>query len=210
MTPPKDTPGLIKLVNFITETRDTVLPELKKQAFEILLCELFSMEFVKFTGESLRQNTSTFQWTKYIKRALYDSQNIVEVKTDEFKEALIKRIETFNNDLIDYKSKLDEFTHFDNINDINIYVNESHNLDDKLKVALETIDEINNLEIYFKIKESAYPLRKVVNIYSKHEKTIHISIKITKFVFYRLQIIYCHTKDYTKTVQNISRTIRNG
>lgn len=169
-TPPKDTPELIKLVDFITETRDTVLPELKRQAFEIVLCELFSMDFVKFTGESLRQNTSILQWTKYIKRALYDSQNIVEAKTGEFKEALLKRIETFNNDLIDYKSKLDEFTQFGNINDIDIYLNESQNLDDKLNVALETIDEINNFENYFKIKETAYPLRKVVNIYSKYKK----------------------------------------
>lgn len=167
LTPPKDTPELIKLIEFISETKDTVLSEFKKQTLEILSCELFLMDFMKFTEESQRQNTLTFQWTKHINRALYDSQDIIDAKTKEFKETLLKRIETFKIDLNDYKSELDEFAQFDNINDIKIYAQKANELDNKLSVALETIDEINNLEKYFKIQESSYPLRKVVSIYSK-------------------------------------------
>jgi len=170
LTPPKDTPEMIRLIDFVFEAKYTVLPEMKKKTLEVLAYELFLMDFMKFAGESLKQNTSTFQWTIRMKSALYDSGSIVEAKTTEFKDALLKRIETFKMDLDDYKAEVNEFAEFGNVNDIAVYAEKSRNLDNKLSAALETIDDINNLEKYFRFTESAFPLRKIVNIFEIEKK----------------------------------------
>lgn len=164
LTPPENTDELIKLIAFVADTRDNILPKLMKQTMEILSCEIFLMNFVEFTKEELKQKTSTFRWVQYINDTISMSSIMVIKKTKEFKEVLQERIEKFNIELETYSSELDEFRELGDINDIKIYAEKSQNLDDKLNKALETIDEFNKQEIYFQMRESAYPLRKFVNI----------------------------------------------
>lgn len=122
------------------------------------------MDFIEFTKEELKQKTSTFRWVKYVNDTISMSSIMITKKTKEFKEVLQDRIEKFNIDLNIYKSELDEFRKLGDINDIKIYAEKSQNLDDKLNEALETIDEFNKQEKYFQMEESAYPIRKFVNI----------------------------------------------
>jgi len=164
LTPPENTDELIKLIAFIADTRDNILPKLIKQTIEVLSSEIFLMDFVEFTKEELKQKTSTFRWVKYTNDTISMSSIMVINKTKEFKEVLQERIENFNIELDIYRSELDEFRKLGDINDIKIYAEKSQNLDDKLNEALETIDEFNKQEKYFQLEESAYPLRKFVNI----------------------------------------------
>lgn len=164
LTPPENTDELIKLIAFIADTRDNILPKLMKQTIEVLSSEIFLMDFVEFTKEELKQKTSTFRWVKYTNDTISMSSIMVINKTKEFKEVLQERIENFNIELDIYRSELDEFRKLGDINDIKIYAEKSQNLDDKLNEALETIDEFNKQEKYFQLEESAYPLRKFVNI----------------------------------------------
>jgi len=163
LTPPENTNELIKLITFIDDIRDNILPKLIKQTIEVLSCEIFLMDFVQFTKEELKQKTSTFRWVKYVNDTISMSSIMIINKTKEFKEVLQDRIEKFNIDLNTYKSELDEFRRLGDINYIKIYAEKSQNLDDKLNEALETIDEFNKQEKYFQMEESAYPIRKFVN-----------------------------------------------
>jgi len=164
LTPPENTDELIKIIAFIADTRDNILPKLMKQTIEVLSCEIFLMDFIEFTKEELKQKTSTFRWVKYINETISMSSIMVINKTKEFKEVLQGRIEKFNIELDTYRSELDEFRTLGDINDIKIYAEKSQKLDDKLNEALETIDEFNKQEKYFQMEESAYPLRKFVNM----------------------------------------------
>lgn len=164
LTPPENTDELIQLIAFINDTRDNILPKLMKQTIEVLSCEIFLMDFIEFTKEELKQNTSTLRWVKHVNDTISRSSIMVIKKTKEFKEVLLERIEKFNINLDIYRSELDEFRKLGDINDIKIYAEKSQNLDDKLNKALDTIDEFNKQEKYFQMEESVYPLRKFVNI----------------------------------------------
>jgi len=164
LTPPKNTDELIKLIAFISDTRDNILPKLMKQTIEVLTCEIFLMDFIEFTKEELKEKTSTFRWVKYVNDTISMSSIMVLNKTKEFKEVLQGRIKKFNIDLNIYRSEIDDFRQLGDINDIKIYAEKSQNLDDKLTEALETIDDFNKQEKYFQMEESAYPLRKFVSI----------------------------------------------
>lgn len=164
LTPPKNTDELIKLIAFIDDTRDNILPKLTKQSIDVLSCEFFLMDFIQFTKNELKQNASTFRWVRYVNSNISKSAIMVKNKTKEFKELLQERIINFNAQLNVYRFELDEFRPLGDINDIKIYAEKSQKLDDKLTEALETIDEFNKQEKYFQMEESAYPLRKFVNI----------------------------------------------
>jgi len=166
LTPPENVDALIKLIAFITDTRDNILPKLMKQTIEMLSSEIFLMDFVEFTKEELKLKTSTFRWVKYVNDTISMSSIMVINKTKEFKGVLQERIENFNIELDIYRSELEEFRILGDINDIKIYAEKSKKMDDKLNEALETIDEFNKQEKYFQMEESAYPLRKFVNIHT--------------------------------------------
>lgn len=164
LTPPKNTDELIKLIAFVADTRDNILPKLSKQTIEVLSCDIFLMDYIEFTKEEMKEKTSTFRWAKYINNIISMNSKMVLNKTKEFKEVLQARIKKFNDDLNIYKLEIDDFRLLGDINDIQIYAEKSQNLDDKLTEALETIDDFNKQEKYFQMNESVYPLRKSVNI----------------------------------------------
>lgn len=164
LTPPNDTDELIKFIQFLDDTRNNVLPGLEKKTLEIFSCQMFLLDYYSFTKNELKPNSTTFQWVKNIHKLIFYSEKTIKEKTKSFKEDLIKRIKIFNKELIIYKSELDEFPPLGDINDIQIYAKKSQNLNDKLTNALDTIDEFNRLERYYGMKESVYPLRKLVNI----------------------------------------------
>lgn len=164
LTPPTNTDELIKLENFIINTKDNVFIELQKQSNEILSCQFFLSNFITLTEDELTENTNTFVWIKRIDKVLIKSTITINDKTIQFKEVLRDRINMFNTELKKYKSEVEEMVDYGNINEINMYVEKSRNLDKKLIEAITTIDEINKEEKYFQINESIYPLRKMVRI----------------------------------------------
>lgn len=154
----------MKFIDFLKDTRENVLPELEKQALEILSSQMFLIGYKEFTKNELKPNATTFQWIKYIHKLLFISQKTVVDNTKKFKEDLVGRVRVFNKELNSYKSELDEFPPLGDINDIHVYVKKAQNVDDKLTKAMGTIDEFNRLENFYGLKESTYPLRKQVNI----------------------------------------------
>lgn len=134
-------------------------------AAEVFQCQCFLNNFVEYTKEDVENNAVTFLWVKEINDLISKSHKIINDKTRKFKELLSDRKYQINTDLSNYKSEVDDFKQFDDINDIGMYAKKSQNMHDKLTDALDRIDEINKEEKYFGIKESTYPLRKIVNKY---------------------------------------------
>ncbi|VVC27190.1 Hypothetical protein CINCED_3A023641 [Cinara cedri] len=162
LTAPQNTDELIKIVNFITNTRNTVLPDIKERTAGVLLCEIFLMDFIQFTNEELQQNTETFQSVGHVTTVLLDSAKMIKEKTQLFKKVLLERTAMFKAQLNVYKTEVDEFVNYGDASDINKYSEKSRYLNDKLNEALVTIEELNKEEKYFELKETAYPLRKVI------------------------------------------------
>lgn len=162
-TLPKNTNELMKFINFINDTKENTLPELEKQTNDWLMYEFLLFDYIHLTEEELKQNTDAFYWVIHINKELWESMIIIEDKKIEFKQSLLHRISIFQNELDKYQTEVDEFQHFGDINDLNFYVEKSQNLNTKLTEALNTIDSFNEEEKFFKIKESVYPLRKIVS-----------------------------------------------
>lgn len=163
LIPPNNTDELIQFINFINNTRDNTLPELAKQTVEILSCEMFLLDYMKFTAEEMKSNTKTFQWVKHSYELILSSQHTIKKCSTQFKNTLLKNINIFNTKLKNYESELYDYPQLGNINDIHMYAKKSQDLDSKLTAALKSIDEFNRLENYYGLSESVYPLRKMVN-----------------------------------------------
>lgn len=132
---------------------------------EVFMCQYFLINFVEYTREDVENNATTFLWVKEINDLVSKSPKIINDKKKEFKEILMDRKYKLSTDLSNYKSEVDDFKHFGDINDISMYAKKSQNMNEKLTEALEQIDEINKEERYFGLKESTYPFRKIVNTY---------------------------------------------
>lgn len=165
LIPPNNTDELIQFIKFINNTRDNTLPELAKQTVEILLCEMFLLDYMKFTTKEMTSNTKTFQWVKHIHELILSSQHTIKKCSVKFKNNLLNNVNIFNMKLKNYKSELNDFPQLGNINDIHMYAKKSQDLDDKLTEALKSIDEFNRLENYYGLSESVYPLRNLVNTF---------------------------------------------
>lgn len=174
-TAPLNTDELINIVNFITDTRNNVLPDVIEQTVEVLLSELFLADFVQFTGKKLQQYTELFQSVERVKSIILNSTKMINEKTQEFIKTLLERTAAFEVELNVYNSEVNELVNFEDINDIDKYAEKTRYLDDKLTEALDIIDELNREEKYFKLKETVFPLRKIVNliINSKYLFTIY-------------------------------------
>lgn len=148
----------------VANTRDTVLPGLKERTVEVLACEVFLMDFVRFADDESRRHVDAFRSVGRVTAVLLDSAKTVKEKTQRFKAALLDRAAEFKNQLDVYKSETDKLVDFGDVGDVGKYSEIARRLDDGLTGALDTIDELNREEKYFELRETAYPLRKFVNI----------------------------------------------
>lgn len=162
---PTKTDELIQLVDFIDHIKNNVLPELTNTVGEVWLCQYFLADYAVYTKDDLEQNSTTFYWVQYINELISKSPKIINDKKIEFKEFLQERKNKLKSNLNIYKLEVDEYRQLGDLNDINMYAEKTHNMDEQLTEAMEQIDEINKEEKYFGLKESTYPFRKIVNKY---------------------------------------------
>jgi dynein heavy chain len=142
-----------------------ILPELRKTVVKVLSCQFFLDDYIPITDlATMKHFTKTFKWSRYIHEVISMSSETVVAKKIEFKKILSDRIDTFENNLINYQSEVEEFQTLGDINEIEKYVKKSERLDNKLTEALKTITEFNKEEVFFNMAESVYPLWKTVNM----------------------------------------------
>lgn len=170
LTAPKNTNELMNFVTFIANTKANILPELGRLGSDLLTCQFFLLDFIPLTESVLVKNiTETSQWAKNIYEVITKSTEIViQRKKREFKNLLLERRNTLNEDLVKLRTEVEEFQTFGDINEIEMYVEKSKSIDDRLTVALEAITQFNKEEIFFDMSESVYPLRKTVSISAAH------------------------------------------
>lgn len=165
LTPPKNADELMQFVIFIEDMKANILPELITIAAKVLSCQFFLVDYVPITDLStIKQFTETFKWAGHIHEVISTSSETIVAKRREFKKVLSDRIDIFENYLINYRTEVEEFQTFGDINDIEKYVKKSERLDNRLTEALKTITQFNKEEIFFNMAESVYPLWKTVNI----------------------------------------------
>lgn len=90
-------------------------------------------------------------------------KTIVASKIGEFQNTLKRKIEQFTRDLELYAKYCNELQYWGNIDEIFRYRDKAIYLENKLIMAMDTIDEFNEEEELFGWELSQYPLRKAVS-----------------------------------------------
>ena len=89
-----------------------------------------------------------------------ENKGIVAEKTIEYQDFLKKRIEIFKRDLETYWEQVQDYENWGDIKHLLKYKRKAGVLDNKLILAMEKIDKINEEEAAFGWELSQYPLRK--------------------------------------------------
>lgn len=125
------------------------------------------MDQTIYTPLEIKQNSMTFQWYLKMASVFKENRKIIEDKTVEYQEFLKKRIEQFRRDLDVYWEQLLDYENWGDIALVSKYKKKANILDNRLTMAMEKIERINEEESSYCWKLSEYPLRK-----QTHDKLI--------------------------------------
>lgn len=92
-----------------------------------------------------------------------EHRDIIDSKTGEYQDALIARVEKFQQDLQLYWKYANEMQYWGSVDELFRYKKKATRLESRLIAAMETIDEFNEEEQMFGWELSQYPLRKQVS-----------------------------------------------
>ena len=128
-----------------------------------------------------------------------EHRNIIASKTGEYQDALLARIEKFQQDLQLYWKYSNEMQYWGNVEEIFRYQKKATRLEARLINAMEIIDEFNEEENMFGWELSQYPLRKKVqeeNFFSFKSSLKDIFIRKDFYLKFRLRTSLGPTKNF--------------
>lgn len=125
-----------------------------------------------YTPLEIKQNSIAFQWYLKMPSIFKENRDIIAEKTIEFQELLRKRIEQFLRDLDVYWEQVQDYENWGDIDMIAKYKKRAGVLDNRLILAMEKIDRINEEEAAYGWELSQYPVRKQTHDKLKPYKTL--------------------------------------
>ncbi|XP_043277906.1 dynein axonemal heavy chain 7-like [Venturia canescens] len=159
---PSNTAELMELTAFVEEAETKMVLDLEDRLKEIIEYIQFLSDYTTLSPVELKTNNFAFQWYHRMAPIFEEHRKIVARKTEEYREALVVRIEKFQRDLVVWEKHGDEMQYWGNIEEIYRYQKKAASLEKRLVNAIETVEKFNEEEELFGMEMSEYPLRKKI------------------------------------------------
>ncbi|KAJ8668953.1 hypothetical protein QAD02_000212 [Eretmocerus hayati] len=159
---PPNTAELMELTEFVKKAETKMLQNLSSRLREVVDYILLISDYVPLDSLEVKTNNSAFQWFHRMPSIFEEHLQIVASKTGEYQNALKRRIEEFEETLLILEKHGNEMQYWGNVEEIFRYKKKADRLEERLIVAMETIDAFNAEEQMFGWELTQYPLRKKV------------------------------------------------
>ncbi|NXN97801.1 DYH7 protein, partial [Rhinopomastus cyanomelas] len=181
LSTPLDTMALMELKAYIEKVEASDMPELRQEVVDALEHVVFLAECVRFSPEELQLNGSVFQWCARMPTIFEDHRTIIKEKTELFQDFLKTRREKFDMEVERYTNDVETFSTFGNILEVDTYLKKAQELNRKLDLATDQVDQFNTEEEFFGWPLSQYPQLKVIrNTLAPYLQLYDISVGFNK------------------------------
>ena len=133
--------------------------ELEKKLFQARMRLEFLLDVASLSPAQIRSNNQTFSWNDRLPQVFEEHKTIAEEKTLQFQEALKLKRERFIEELENYTKQVEEFSQCGEMLDLPKYYKKAQQLEQKLTLANERIDQFNSEEDAFGWEVTQYPQR---------------------------------------------------
>ncbi|XP_073827136.1 dynein heavy chain at 36C [Musca autumnalis] len=172
LTIPKDTAELMSLKAYVINTEENVVPEMEQRLRVNMGHILWLMDHTLYSPLQIKNNSNTFQWYLKLPSIFEDHRVIIADKTIEYQELLKKRIDSFRRELQTYFDQVQTYDEWGDIKQLAKYKRKANILDNRLVMAMDTIDRINEEETSYGWDLSQYFIRKKAHDQLKPYKTL--------------------------------------
>ncbi|XP_041837982.1 dynein heavy chain 7, axonemal isoform X2 [Melanotaenia boesemani] len=162
LSTPPDTQKLMELKAYVNTVVAKEMPLLEQRLADSnkQLCLL--MDLVTLSSLDMEINSQTVQWFKRMPSIFKEHQQITEEKSELYQTNLKLHSECFVEELESYSVQLEEFHDFGELSDLSTYLKEAQDLNAKLELAMEKINNFNLEEEAYGWPVSQYPQRKKI------------------------------------------------
>lgn len=166
---PANTEELVELQEFIAKTQKDAMPEIRAklltgQKHMTSLLEQRTFVSSMMTPRDLRTNADAFTWHQRMPEIFAENAEIINQRTNQYKEALNHKKERFLEELETYQQKLEEFDSYNSADpgDINKYLKATQKLNSQLEQALNKIEQFNMEEESYGLEVTSYPQQRQI------------------------------------------------
>ncbi|XP_030613861.1 dynein heavy chain 7, axonemal isoform X2 [Archocentrus centrarchus] len=160
LSTPPDIQKLMELKAYINKVETTEMPLLQQRLADSITQSCFLVEFVTLSPLDMEHNAETIQWFQRMPSIFQEHGQIVTEKTEQFQSGLKLYREQFLQELESYSIAVEEFKAFGELPDLSKYLKKAQDLNAKLELAAEKINDLNLDEEAFGWSVSQYPERK--------------------------------------------------
>lgn len=121
LTVPRNTNELMTLRNFAQEMEHDNIPEMERRLQANMGQLLWLFDYKIFTPLEIKQNSLSFQWYLKMPSVFAEHKDIARVKTQEYQEALRRKIEVFKRELEIYWEQVQEYDNWGEIKSLAKY-----------------------------------------------------------------------------------------